>query len=492
MTKQEFYRELGNIDPKMIEAAAPAEKAQREKRSVWVKWVSVAACLFLIVMGGIFGSIFRPSDDGTPSYFVITARAADGKETELGLSDRCFNSFLDSTPSQGNIFGVDMPIFSFSVSPSGWEGKEAIYSRFVLRVSYNGKVVDIEDKDEHVMVAYLISTEDPDAPWAYSISGWFTEPTDMVVTIVDKESREIVETITVNVNYIADRQGYELEITNLNTKYAEQKKAVEANNRLMVHFFSMGYVTDYPEWFGGCYIESGKLYVKLVSPSEEERKNISKILASYGDVVVYKNAEISMAELQAYADETASELRTLGCEVVSWYVDSVTGDVVISVLEKDCEAAAAWVAEVSEDGSYPKIVIKIGEYTSAGEEIGGIEFRAEPFLEHIGLSWIYSMDVKMDMDNGKIYLNDVLYDQISYVEDFDLDYGVLSPWPRVNESITEELDKINSQTGCYLLETQSESKYGQKIAMYVIGDTYYFLRFFEDGTVMRIHRGTIQ
>ena len=44
MTNKEFYRELGNIDPKMIEAAAPAEKVQKKKKNVWVKWVSIAAC----------------------------------------------------------------------------------------------------------------------------------------------------------------------------------------------------------------------------------------------------------------------------------------------------------------------------------------------------------------------------------------------------------------------------------------------------------------
>ena len=49
MTNKEFYRELGNIDPKMIEAAAPAEKVQKKKRNGWVKWASMAACLCLIV-----------------------------------------------------------------------------------------------------------------------------------------------------------------------------------------------------------------------------------------------------------------------------------------------------------------------------------------------------------------------------------------------------------------------------------------------------------
>ena len=49
MTNKEFYREFGNIDPNMIEAAAPAEKVQKKKRNTWVKWASMAACLCLII-----------------------------------------------------------------------------------------------------------------------------------------------------------------------------------------------------------------------------------------------------------------------------------------------------------------------------------------------------------------------------------------------------------------------------------------------------------
>ena len=33
MTSKEFYRELGNIDPDMIEAAAPGEKPQKKVAS---------------------------------------------------------------------------------------------------------------------------------------------------------------------------------------------------------------------------------------------------------------------------------------------------------------------------------------------------------------------------------------------------------------------------------------------------------------------------
>ena len=101
------------------------------------------------------------------------------------------------------------------------------------------------------------------------------------------------------------------------------------------------------------------------------------------------------------------------------------------------------------------------------------------------------MNVKIDIDNGGIYLNDVLYDQISYIEGVELDWG--TPISGINkvEMMREAISKINGQKGCYILETTGESKYG-KIAMYVIGDTYYFVRFYDNGQVMRVHAGTNQ
>lgn len=74
------------------------------------------------------------------------------------------------------------------------------------------------------MVGYLIPMPNSDGEWAYSISGWFTEPTDILVSIMDKESRQIMETITVQVNYLEDRQEYELTITNLDTEYTNLKQ----------------------------------------------------------------------------------------------------------------------------------------------------------------------------------------------------------------------------------------------------------------------------
>ena len=490
MKKENISDALNNIDFDMIEDVYESTKAKKKNtKSPWLKWGAIAACLSLVVMGGIFGNLFHSPD--TPdipqksiiSYFVITAHAANGEATELGLADSCFNS---APAQEGNGFGVDMPLFHFSVTPSDLKNNEAIYDHFDISVSYNGS--NVKDKDEHISVTYLIPMQNSSEPWSYSITGWFTEPTDILINIVEKDSREIMETITVNVKYLADKREYELELTNLTTKFSEQKEAVEANNVLMSYFFSKGYVTNYPEWFGGCYIEENKLYIKLVSPSDEEMKNISQILAPFDNVIVYKNAEMSMSELQAYADKTAYELIDLGYEVTSWYVDSITGNIIISVLEKDFEAVTEWVHTASQNGTLPKIVIEIGGYTDIGSNT--IAFCAEPIFENGAISWMYSMDVKID--NEKIYLNEILYDQVSYVEDVKLDWGTPMSGNNKQEEMMEAIGKINSQKGCYILETASESKLGKKIAMYVIGDTYYFIRFFDNGQVMRVHSGTIQ
>ena len=79
MTNKEFYREFGNIDPKMIEAAAPAEKVQKKKRNGWVKWASLAACLCLIitasivVLPSIIDDIFTGTGESNYIHFVDEA-----------------------------------------------------------------------------------------------------------------------------------------------------------------------------------------------------------------------------------------------------------------------------------------------------------------------------------------------------------------------------------------------------------------------------------
>ena len=49
MTNKDLYHEFGNIDPEMVEAAAPSQKMKNKKRNTWTKWVSIAACFCLMI-----------------------------------------------------------------------------------------------------------------------------------------------------------------------------------------------------------------------------------------------------------------------------------------------------------------------------------------------------------------------------------------------------------------------------------------------------------
>ena len=82
MTNKDFYREFGNIDPKMIEAAAPAERVQKKKHNAWVKWVSVAACFVLLVSTSLW--LLAPNE-GAYEHAAIT--------TLIRLDERYYTSY---------------------------------------------------------------------------------------------------------------------------------------------------------------------------------------------------------------------------------------------------------------------------------------------------------------------------------------------------------------------------------------------------------------
>ena len=87
MTNKEFYREFGNIDPKMIEAAAPAEKVQKNKKNTWVKWVSIAACFCLMVTAGFAGLpyLVNRGFNNSAEAFIISSYNDESIEPQASL-----------------------------------------------------------------------------------------------------------------------------------------------------------------------------------------------------------------------------------------------------------------------------------------------------------------------------------------------------------------------------------------------------------------------
>ena len=146
---------------------------------------------------------------------------------------------------------------------------------------------------------------------------------------------------------------------------AAQARAVAANEVLMQYFFDNGWITEYPEYYSGRYIEDNVLHICLASPTEQEMTALDSVLANYKDVIVYEYSQYSHSELMEYADCVAKELQKQGCEVTLKCVDSITGNIVIGVLPKDVQTAKALVEkqQISAiDGTFPKIVIEASNY----------------------------------------------------------------------------------------------------------------------------------
>ena len=123
-----------------------------------------------------------------------------------------------------------------------------------------------------------------------------------------------------------------------------------------------------------------------------------------------------------------------------------------------------------------------------------VTFCAEPYIQSPGLSWVYALDI--EIKDGKIYINGVLYEEsfsaspvVLYGDDFLAHAGYTDE--KNDTEIANTLTKIKDCESCYLLETGQESKAGQKISVYEIDNFLYFVRFFDNGEVMRIHYAPI-
>lgn len=211
MNKETLFKSIGQIDDQTLIETESYKKTPSNR----VAFRLIAASLAIVLM--VFGfSYLFPKDQPTQtlsSWFVITAQAVEGDWNELDLNDGFFNSV--GTNQSISLFPADVPLFEFVIKPSDWDKYQEEYWNFVIEVSYNGNIVD--SLDDHIVVFHQIPIAGSDAPYAHEVKGWVEEPTDIVITISDRESGMLVEQQTVHVCYVPESHAYELTVTNVQT-----------------------------------------------------------------------------------------------------------------------------------------------------------------------------------------------------------------------------------------------------------------------------------
>lgn len=171
----------------------------------------IAASLTIIVCVFCASFILKltyPKNDAS-SWLVVSAYAAGGEFTDLGLNDECFNS----GKADESIFGsVDVPLFRFTVRPNN---RKKPYSDFSITVFYNGNKVD--SQIEHLVLMHSYPTSGSEASYGCEIIGWCEEPTDIVLTVTDTATGALIEEQTIHVEYITESQNYRLTVTEIRT-----------------------------------------------------------------------------------------------------------------------------------------------------------------------------------------------------------------------------------------------------------------------------------
>ncbi len=206
MNNFDILEALNNVDDECL-VNAKINSDVKGKGFRRLKWIGMAACFMLVLLVCILPMVDFSDSPGYQPMLALTVYAADGTENSMILD----HSFLNSGISGENIFGKEVPTFEFYVAPV----EHGAFDQYDIEISYTGKAVG--DKDEHIRLLYVVPAQGIEGVGRYCIVGWFEEETDITVSLKDRESGEIVETMIVNVLYSEADEAYRMTLVYLYT-----------------------------------------------------------------------------------------------------------------------------------------------------------------------------------------------------------------------------------------------------------------------------------
>lgn len=215
MQANDLFRSIGELDEQTL---LDVEGHRKRKARPSIRLIAASLAFFVIASGICYHFIAGTPEQAASSWFVIAAQGVQGDWDELD-SNGAFNSAPPG--SMSSLFPMDVPHFSFVVKPSNRGDDPEAYSGFIISVSCSGK--STEFLNDHVAVMHQYACPGSDAPYhSIVVMGWFEEATDIIISIMDNQTGELMEEQTVHVCYIPDAQAYQLTVTDVQTHHTEK------------------------------------------------------------------------------------------------------------------------------------------------------------------------------------------------------------------------------------------------------------------------------
>ena len=183
MTSKEFYLELGKIDSKMIEMAAPIEKKQRIKKALY-KWSAIAASFILVIFISVtLKTLFNDQNSshaGGLNGKINTTDTITITGSEYAISDSEAALYLNSVKN-----GVINTLNACGIDISQIEIKEKGYSH--IRTGDDGNSIAVNWRDYlayngEELVAIIQVTKDENGMRHFLMFGadWFSRYTEQL------------------------------------------------------------------------------------------------------------------------------------------------------------------------------------------------------------------------------------------------------------------------------------------------------------------------
>lgn len=312
-----------------------------KKPAFWILTAAIAACI-------ITAACFLTNPWQNTQTIEAIQRATTAREILMEAVGS--HTWLDEMPPYmlGRYIGKDFKLY-IRLNESGKDQEAALTEAL-------GEYADI------TVFEYTTLSKTDLASYAKEVEAALTDRgIEVHSTRISKRSGNIIVAITNEIelskaesasaelmkySYGIEVQVRSSESTNLSRDYSDPDyaRSIRASERLMSYFYHHDYITDYPDYYAGCYIGADNLCHVVINMSvKDARESMEKALGSYADDVVYEYSRHAWNDLQAHSTALMLRLDELGINITAGGVSEEKGIVTISVLEEDVHLAEALI-----------------------------------------------------------------------------------------------------------------------------------------------------